>query len=208
MKILVTGFKARPDEINAFEQLVGFLTQGLPVGYKSINADITFALVEDNTDTIKSELESLLMQHKPDCCVFCGQAPFRNKVLLEHTATNVRYIEQSNQPNGQHPSDFIEPDGPAAYIATLPNMLRMIEDMKLEEIPAAISHHAGNYLCNQILYLGLHYAEKNSANLSCGFLHIPILPKQVISQYSESPSMPLNMTSKALELVLLRLSKK
>jgi pyroglutamyl-peptidase len=42
----------------------------------------------------------------------------------------------------------------------------------------------------------------NSSDMKVGFIHIPVLPDQVISDWSDSPFMPIEMTRKALTLII------
>ena len=67
---------------------------------------------------------------------------------------------------------MIRIDGKDGYFTSLP-----IRDMvnRLQEVglPAAISNTAGTYLCNNVMYEALHYADKNQPDMKCGFIHIP-----------------------------------
>ena len=48
----------------------------------------------------------------------------------------------------------------------------------------------------------LYFAEKNNLPHKSGFIHVPLLPEQVAKQYRASPYMPIEMSRKALSLVI------
>jgi len=66
----------------------------------------------------------------------------------------------------------IVPDGPLAYQSTLP-LLQMREALRQRGIPAIISNHAGNYVCNHVFYLARHEVERLGNGSLCGFIHVP-----------------------------------
>ncbi|MCI0505621.1 MAG: hypothetical protein L0Z73_05870 [Gammaproteobacteria bacterium] len=202
MKILVTGFKSREGSSNASEILVSSLMNELPGSIYDYSKNIEFRIVGDSTDTIKEELTGLLKIIAPQFCVFTGQAPGRNNITLESVATNYRFTGAPLKIGEAPPGGPVEEKGHAAYMATLPNMKGIIENIKEAGIPAAISNNGGNSLCNQILYHGLHHAAENNSAMKCGFVHIPALPEQVITQWPQYPFMPLEMSRRATGIVI------
>lgn len=205
MIILVTGFSATEISSNASDTVVSSLISDLPVCLQQVGDDLHFRLIAANTHTLKSRLDELLGELQPDMCVFVGQAPGRNNITLESTARNLRVIGPPLEAGGKPQSDIICAEGAAAFKATLPNMEAMVGRLHRNDIPAALSHDAGNNLCNQILYEGLHYAERNAKKPLCGFVHIPALPQQVIARWPSYPFMTLEMTRQAIAIVLLEL---
>jgi pyroglutamyl-peptidase len=71
-----------------------------------------------------------------------------------------------------------------------------------QNIPADYSFYCGQHLCNHILYSSLHFAERFSLSHKSGFVHIPLLPEQVTRQHRDSPYMPLEMSRKAMVIVI------
>lgn len=202
MKTLITGFKSKENNTNASETLICSYLENLPRSLKNLSGNLELLLVNDNTHSIKSELETALHKFNPDFCIFVGQAPGYNRVTLETIATNYRFISPPPKIGDPPTGDVIEKEGAAAYKATLPDFENIISQIKNAGIPASLSHNCGNSLCNQILYHGLHYAKVNQKNIKCGFFHIPALPDQVITQWPQHPFMPLEMSSNALEVVV------
>ena len=58
--------------------------------------------------------------------------------------------------------------------------------MKAAGIPAAVSHTAGTFVCNHIMYGALHFAATQQPSLKAGFVHIPYVPMQTV----DKPTMP------------------
>ena len=75
----------------------------------------------------------------------------------------------------------------------------MLED---QGIPAGYSFYCGQHLCNHILYSSLYFSEQNGHSHKSGFIHIPLLPEQVMKEHRDSPYMPLEMSRKALSLII------
>ena len=200
MRILITGFRAKNGMINASEILLRSLIDETPDELNS--KDLILKIVGDDTHGIKQELTQLLKDIQPEVCLFIGQAPGRNNITLETVATNYRYIGQPVKKGEAPPGDVIEVEGADAYRSNLPNMMKIIEKLNSSGIPAALSNDAGNSLCNQILYHGLHYGMDNDSKPLCGFLHIPALPEQVVKQWPTYPFMPLTMTRQAVAIIL------
>lgn len=202
MSVLITGFKAKNGMINASENLLQSLIDQYPAALTPWQEEVYLKIVGDSTHTIKDELIQLLNDVRPECCVFIGQAPGRNNITLESIATNYRFLGPPEKVGDAPVGDKIETNGPAAYMSTLPNLAVMVDRLKAEGIPAAISNNGGNSLCNQILYHGLHFAAENESIPNCGFLHIPALPEQVINQCPQHPFMPLEMSKQAVAIVV------
>ena len=202
MKILLTGFKSKESITNASDIVVSSFIHDLPESLKSISNNIVIAIINDDTQSVKQSLEEIIIKNKPSYCLFIGQAPGYNRVTLESMATNYRFIAPPLKTGAPPQGDFIEETGDAAYMATLGNLQEMVECIKNKGIPASVSHHCGNSLCNQILYHGLHYAQINGSEMKCGFLHIPALPEQILAQWPQHPFMPLAMSKMAIEIIV------
>lgn len=202
MKTLITGFKSLANNSNASEILLNSLIDRLPRKLAGLDDRLVFKLMPDDSHTLTAELIAALQEVEPAYCLFIGQAPGYNSVKLETIATNYRFTGPPAIPGGDPQGEPIEVDGPHAYLANLPGLRVMVEKIRAAGIPAAVSYHGGNSRCNQILYQALHYAAQNSLSLQCGFLHIPVLPEQVIAQWPQHPFMPLDMSRKALQLIV------
>lgn len=203
MSILVTGFDAGHDQVNASAVLTASLRDDLPQPLYPLRSQLHFAILPLSASDLREAVLAQIAVCQPRFCVFTGQARGRNKVHLERLATNLRDFDSPDVAGCQPHGERIEPDGPAAYWSTLPGQEAMIEQLNRQGIPAALSNHAGNHLCNQLLYQVLHWAQQNGSGMACGLVHIPPLPIQVRHQWPETPFMPLEMSRAALAQILL-----
>ena len=126
---------------------------------------------------------------RPDLILCIGQAGGRDAVTPERIAVNIRDARIPDNAGNQPRGEFVVPDGPAAYFATVP-MKEMAEAIRNAHIPATVSNSAGAFVCNDVLYTLLHHYHGSSTRV--GFIHVPYLPEQ------GSPSLPLEQTVAAL----------
>jgi pyroglutamyl-peptidase len=133
--------------------------------------------------------------------VHLGLAGGRARVSLERVAANVMDYSRPDA-HGQVLRDVpCVPDGPAAYLSTLP-LREMLAALTAEGIPAAISNTAGTYLCNDISYTTLHALARRGLTVPAGFVHLPFLPSMVAAHGLEEPSMDLSVMARAVEVAL------
>ncbi len=194
MKILLTGFDAFngekinpsslilekiPDEIsgNKIEKLL------LPTAFYKV-ADL---------------IERKIVASKPDIIISLGQAGGRSEITVERVAINIADASIADN-KGMRPIDEkIRWDGENAYFSTLP-IKAIVENLRQENIPAAVSNTAGTFVCNFVMYNDLYLGEKYK-NISAGFIHVPYLPAQVLDKRGVS-SMNLEDMVKAIEIVI------
>lgn len=203
MTILVTGFDRGCDAVNASQVLIDSLREVLPPELESRRSDLHFAILPLSTQKVWDALAAHIASCQPRYCVFTGQARGRGRVELERLASNLKNFDSPDAEGLQPRGEKIDPTGPQACHSTLPGQEDMVAVLNASGIPAALSSCAGNHLCNQILYQSLSWEKQYATGLCCGFMHIPPLPEQTLSQWPESPSMPLEMTRTALTRVLL-----
>ncbi len=199
--ILVTGFGPYREALNASGILVQSLMDDLPHALKPLENRLAFEVIScDDTSretehlSLESQLNELLKLYKPQLCIHTGQAPPYNKITIEKIATNSFMRE------------IIDAARPAAYWSNLPGTDELQTILEQQNIPACYSFYGGQHLCNHILYSSLYASEKcrlaHKLAHKSGFIHIPVLPEQVTQQYRDSPFMPLDMTRKALEIII------
>lgn len=125
-----------------------------------------------------------------DLAIHLGQAPGSARLRLEAVGLNLR-------------SDGSEilPGAPTAYRSALP-LDPMVTQILSAGVPAAVSHHAGTYLCNATLYLSQHYAASSGMSTQSLFVHMPLTPAQVAKEQTDTPSMATEMVSKAIAMIL------
>jgi pyroglutamyl-peptidase len=118
------------------------------------------------------ELRRLITRERPQAILMLGLAPGRKRISLEAVALNVdHHVDGGKQRRWRRP---IRRRGPLALDARLP-LDRIFERLRETRVPAAISHHAGTFVCNHIFYEGLAATDR-----PCGFVHVP--PFKVMSR--------------------------
>lgn len=114
----------------------------------------------------------------PDVILCVGQAGGRSAVTPERIAVNIRDARiGGTRDNSGHlaQGEFVAPDGPAAYFATVPTD-QMAQAIRDAQIPGAVSNSAGTFVCNDTLYALLHHFAGTDTRV--GFIHVPFLPQQ------------------------------
>ena len=204
MVVLVTGFEPNDDGINASEVVVKSLAENLPLELTECRELLRFEVMPGNTNLLEDALKEAFQIHSPDFCIFTGQAPGRNKITIERIATNLKDFRAPDKAANLPVGEKIVQNGEAAYLSTISNLEELVSILENNNIPAAISNHGGNHLCNQLLYHALHFSSLNTLKIQSTFIHLPILPEQVIKEQKvyNSPFMPLEMTRLALSLII------
>lgn len=127
---------------------------------------------------------------KFDFAIHLGQHPGASLVELETTGLNLR----------TDGSPLVDA-GPAAYRTPLP--LDSLRDYLLaQEIPVNVSHHAGTYLCNALLYLSQHYAAELHLPTRAMFIHLPLVPQQVARARGAWPSCDARLMATAVSTTI------
>lgn len=203
MKLLVTGFEPfNGQTINPSQQIVQRLTA--PGGVTLIKAILPVEFQKS-----AATLQALMEEHQPDILLSIGQAGGRPEISVERVAINVDCVKSANGSKmlpdnaGDIPVDEpIVADGPAAYFATLP-LWKIVKAIQAKGIPAAISNTAGTYVCNHVMYAGLHQAARYP-HRKAGFIHVPFLPGQIAGREDRDrlATMPLEDMVLALQAAL------
>lgn len=132
----------------------------------------------------------------PDVILCVGQAGGRRAVTPEVVAINLREAGIPDNAGNQPVNVPVVQDGPTAYFSTVP-VREMVQAVRSEELPAALSYSAGAFVCNDVLYRLLHHF--NGTSVRVGFIHVPYLPQQATNG---QPSMPLDQIAKALTIAI------
>lgn len=132
----------------------------------------------------------------PDVILCVGQAGGRRAVTPEVVAINLREAGIPDNAGNQPVNVPVVQDGPTAYFSTVP-VREMVQAIRSEELPAALSYSAGAFVCNDVLYRLLHHF--NGTSVRVGFIHVPYLPQQATNG---QPSMPLDQITKSLAIAI------
>ena len=125
----------------------------------------------------------------PDVVLCVGVAAGRDAVTPERIAVNIRDARIPDNAGNQPAGEYVVPDAPAAYFATVP-VVAMAQAIRNAGIPASVSNTAGAFVCNDTLYLLLHHFAGTATRV--GFIHVPALPHQ------HAVSLPLEQITAAL----------
>lgn len=133
--------------------------------------------------------------------VLCvGQAGGRMGITPEAVAINRMHAGAADNEDVVMQHVPVIQDGPAAHFSTFCPQT-MVDRLQAAGIPAAVSYHAGTYVCNTLLYQVLQAnAQRADGGLQAGFVHVPYAAEQVIESGKLAPSLPLEMIAEGLRL--------
>jgi pyroglutamyl-peptidase len=191
-RVLITAFE--PYDVwrtNASWLTLIELTRALPE-----HPQVTTRLYPVDYDTVRERIEQDLSGDF-DYAFLLGQAPGRPRIELETVAINVR----AAQPRQEENCRPLICNGPAAYTSPLPADLYCQQIRELG-IPAAVSHHAGAYLCNAALYFALHHIQAVGLKTKTMFIHVPLDSTQAAAHPEPIASMPAAVSAQAIRLIL------
>ena len=144
------------------------------------------------------KLLSLIEQHNPDVVICLGQAEGRTHITPEKVAINLDDARLADNEGVLRSDVKILEDGPAAYFSTLP-VKDMVEAMKAQGIPAALSLSAGAFLCNHVFYVAQN--KFAGTKVRSGFVHVPLMDSQG-PEFPGLPTMPLDEMVTAVRAML------
>lgn len=127
-----------------------------------------------------------------DFALHLGQSPGATAIKLESTGLNTT---DTGAP-------LIE-SGPAAYRSNLP-LDAWLQKLLAAGIPAEVSHHAGTYLCNAILFMSQHLIAQRGLPTRCCFVHLPLAPHQAAQAVAgRRPLASMSLQTMAASLAIL-----
>jgi len=193
MRILLTGFEPfGAVKTNPSELVVRKIAERARAG----GGDLIAEILPTEYIAAGTKMRRLIRALRPDVVICLGVAASRQKICLERIALNVD--DEALPDNAGHVRSCrpIVRDGPLAYQSTLP-LKRMRQALERAGIAAAISHHAGTYVCNHVFYVALHETERMKRGALCGLVHLP--PLREPGRKSKVRGMPLVKMIAAVE---------
>lgn len=182
-KLLLTGFEPFLDfTVNPTMKIVEELNGQDIGGYEVIGK-----IMPVDFNASGGHLLEYIEEIDPDAIISLGLAAGRYKITPERIAINFKDGATDNE--GNKPVDEpIREAGEPAYLSTLPTR-KMVNRLIEKGLPADISNTAGAYLCNNVMYEGLHFAKIHKPGMLSGFVHIPASHELGI-QHGKIPSWP------------------
>lgn len=197
MDVLITGFepflsfKENPSKLIA-ESLDGQTIQG---------ALIKGAVLKVSYDEALKALDELFRVKRWELVLSLGLNPKIGWIAVERFAHNIKESEEPDEMGVLAEGEEIVPGGEALLKSGLP-VRKIVQTLREEGIPSAISHSAGGYLCNAVFYYVLHrIGEWNGKG---GFLHIPLHTEYVARdrRHYGRGHMPLELIKKGVRRAL------
>jgi pyroglutamyl-peptidase len=208
MTTLITGFGPFDGGSNASEALVRALTKRRIQLGEYVHGRVETLILPVDTESAGGFLTEAVERFRPARILLTGQAAGRNRLSLERIATNRRDFRTPDISGADIRDSHVLEQGPASYAANWPDLESAVAVMNAAGIPAAVSEDCGTHLCNQVLYLALHAAAAANRPYVATFLHVPLLPEQVIAnepaaqRFASCPYMPLEMSIRGVEVLL------
>ena len=170
--VLVTGFEPFGGEkINPSQEIARQLNGRVIAGRRVIGRILPCMFGAAN-----AELRRILRELSPELVIAVGQAGGRAEITPERVAINIDDARIADNAGAQPVDVPVVARGPAAYWSTLP-IKAIVATLRAHEIPAAVSHTAGTFVCNHVFY-GLMHALRSRRGVRGGFIHVPFLPEQ------------------------------
>jgi pyroglutamyl-peptidase len=145
-----------------------------------------------------ARMRELIAAHDPDIVIASGLAGNRAAVSVERVAVNLVDARIPDNAGAQPIDEPSAPSAPAGYFATLP-VKAIAAAVGDAGIPAALSHSAGTFVCNHVMFAALDEASGRDG-VRAGFIHVPW---DAASAPRGAPSLPLADITRALEVAVL-----
>ncbi|MBR6018798.1 MAG: hypothetical protein IK055_01110 [Lachnospiraceae bacterium] len=194
MKVLVSGFEPFGGQtVNSSGRAVAQLPHNL--GGNKIETVILPVSYTRSDQVLIDRIRTLA----PDVVVCVGQNAGAREIRVESTAGNYAHSETEDADHNLWMYRSIDMSGAPSYRATIP-VEETAEAIQAAGVPAEVSHSAGTFVCNCLMYQLLRTAETEYPNAKCGFIHVPCIPEQCSD--ASQPSMPLESIVRGLVVAL------
>ncbi len=191
-RLLATGFEPfGGSPVNPSQQLL-----------EALDGEVATALLPVSYARAADGFRDAVREAEPDVVICFGQADGRTGISIERFAHNLDEATTTDNDTAPGSGTAIDPDGPAAYVSTLP-VDDLVAALRAEGIPAAPSRDAGGFLCNHVFYVLMGLLRERPQAIG-GFIHVPLLPEQALTQ--GVASMPVGTLVSAARVVIARLS--
>lgn len=194
--VLLTGFEPFGGEtVNPSQCIVEALDGKRIDGHRIIGRvlPVAFAPCEQLVPKWINELNPVLV-------IGLGQAGGRPELSLERIAVNLIDARICDN-DGNQPIDAPVLAGAAAGLFSSLPLKRILLALRNAGIPAAISHSAGTYVCNQVFFLAASQLASSGDHSRGGFIHVPWLPEQA-ANYPGQASMSLHTMIEGVRLAI------
>lgn len=169
-RVLLTGFGAFPGApANPTERIVQRIARRHARHRLRRDIDLHTAILPVVYAGTGRRIRRLLDEHRPDIVIHLGLAARRRELSVETRARNRLSIVHPDAEGRLSGSHAVLPGRPAQRRSRWP-AARLVNVMRRTGAPSRASIDAGDYLCNQALFLSLEMHDG-----PCGFVHVPRL---------------------------------
>jgi len=181
-RVLLTGFGPFP---GVAENPSGWLAETAGSGAQADLCTLYRAVLPTEWNAVASRAAYFHRAIRPRLMIHFGVRPGATEILLECRAHN--QIERRADARGAHPEcRQVLPECGDTLETCLP-VDAFAARLRSERIPASVSQSCGRYLCNDLYFRSLHWAEQNGADAL--FVHVPqthILSKEFMLLAADS----------------------
>ena len=193
---LVTGFEPFDGEtINPSQEIARALDREMIAGHRVVGATLPTEFAR-----APEMLAALMAQHRPELVLAIGLAGGRTGISLERIAINLIDARIADNAGAQPLEVAVIEHAATAYFSSLP-LKAMLARLREAGIPAALSHTAGTFVCNQVFFSLAHLIANDDRGVRGGFIHLPWLPEQA-ARHDNAPALPLATMVDAIRLCL------
>lgn len=172
VKILLTGFGAFPGaRINPSTTLVNALALRHKARCARFGIELHTAFLPVEFSSLPMALREVSESVSPHAILHVGLAGRRRQISVELVGRNRLSLLHPDAARKLPLASRIC-QGPEVLKSSLPAQ-HLLQLFRTRALPASLSIHAGDYVCNQTLYLSLAWAQDRG--IKAGFIHIPRL---------------------------------
>lgn len=194
MKVLITGF-------GPFDRFSSNPAKIIAHRLSDANEEVDHVILPVVYAEARTALLEELRARDPDAVISLGLNGNIGCINLEEVAVNILASEIPDNAGNVLSDVQIVPGGKLACRTKLPTG-SIKARLREEGIPAKHSYSAGVYLCNEVFYTEMAWAEENDK--VAGFIHIPLATEMIADKIDmyRSPHMSIAMIEKACQIIL------
>jgi len=195
MKVLITYFEPFGGRtVNSSERAVALLPHSF--GGHEISTLCLPVSYARSVDLLLTEVR----ERCPGAILCVGQQEGISEVRIETTGGNYAHSEQEDNDHNLWLYRSIDMSGAPSYRSTLPAET-IAKNIRDAGIAVEVSHSAGTYVCNCLLYSVLRAFERDKTEIPVGLIHVPCVPEQC-EDPAKTPCMSAEEASRALLIAI------
>jgi len=165
-RVLVTGFGPFP---GVAENPSGWVAERVAATAPPTNCMLYRAVLPTEWTAVASRAAYFHQAIRPRLMIHFGVQTEATEIQLECKAHN--QIEQRPDAAGAHPGRADVISGGSEMLETWLPVDALVSRLQAEKFPARSSQSCGRYLCNDLYFRSLHWAEQNGSDVL--FVHVP-----------------------------------